>query len=147
MPQTVEISLRIPSLRVRHEVTEAMQTISNSDVRFIKHIAVDSIPKAGTILTMEIASHGSFESVVVRSDWHEGKNLFVVACQFKNRSIAPADYQALLDAPAADRSPWHDQRLALVARNERLDTIVSTNRLRAEGFVGRTVADDGAAVH
>jgi hypothetical protein len=37
--------------------------------------------------------------VVVRSDWHEGKNLFVVACQFKNRSIAPADYQALLDAP------------------------------------------------
>ena len=99
MEHTVEISLRVPSLRVKREGKDTPETISNSDVRFIKHIAVDSIPKAGTILTMEIASHGSFESVVVRSDWHEGKNLFVVACQFKNRSIAPADYQALLDAP------------------------------------------------
>ncbi len=41
----------------------------------------------------------AFESVVVRSDWHEDKNLFVVACQYRNRSITPADYQALLDAP------------------------------------------------
>jgi len=99
MEQTVEISLRVPSLRVKREGKDAPETISNSDVRFIKHIEVASIPKAGTILTMEIASHGSFESVVVRSDWHESKNLFVIACQFKNRSIAPADYQALLDAP------------------------------------------------
>jgi hypothetical protein len=36
---------------------------------------------------------------VVRSDWHEDKNLFVIACQYGKRSIAPADYQALLDAP------------------------------------------------
>ena len=99
MIQTVEISLRVPSLRVKREGKETPETISNSDVRFIKRIEVDSIPKVGTVLTMEIASHGTFESVVVRSDWHETKNLFVVACQFRNRSIAPADYQALLDAP------------------------------------------------
>ena len=51
------------------------------------------------MLVLEIASHGSFESVVVRSDWRDDKDLFVVACQFRNRSIAPAHYQALLDAP------------------------------------------------
>ena len=99
MTQTIEISLRVPSLRVKREDKDKPETISNSDVRFIKRIDVDSIPKAGTVLTMEIASHGSFESVVVRSDWHEDKNLFVVACQYRNRSIAQADYQALVDAP------------------------------------------------
>ena len=98
MVQTVEISLRVPSLRVKKEGKDSPETISNSDIRFIKRIDVDSIPKAGTVLTMEVASHGSFESVVVRSDWHEGKNLFVIACQYKNRSITPLDYQALLDA-------------------------------------------------
>jgi hypothetical protein len=98
MVQTVEISLRVPSLRVKREGKDTPETISNSDIRFIKRVDVDSIPKAGTVLTMEVASHGSFESVVVRSDWHEGKNLFVIACQYKNRSITPTDYQALLDA-------------------------------------------------
>ena len=98
MAQTIEISLRVPSLRVKREGKDTPETISNSDVRFIKRIEVDSIPKVGTVLVMEIASHGSFESVVVRSDWHEDKNLFVVACQYRNRSIAAADYQALLDA-------------------------------------------------
>ena len=98
MIQTVEISLRVPSLRVKRDGKDAPETISNSDIRFIKRIDVDSIPKNGTVLTMEIGSHGSFESVVVRSDWHEEKNLFVIACQYKNRSITPTDYQALLDS-------------------------------------------------
>lgn len=99
MVQTVEISLRVPSLRVKREGKDTPETISNSDVRFVKRIDVDGIPKAGTVLVMEIASRGSFESVVVRSDWHEDKNLFVIACQYRNRSIAFADYQALVDAP------------------------------------------------
>jgi hypothetical protein len=99
MVQTVEISLRVPSLRVKREGKDTPETISNSDVRFVKRIEVDSIPKAGTVLTMEMAPQGSFESVVVRSDWHEDKNLFVIACQYRNRSITPGDYQALLDAP------------------------------------------------
>ena len=95
MVQTVEISLRVPSLRVKREGKDTPETISNSDVRFIKRIEVDSIPNAGTVMVMDIASHGSFESVVVRSDWHESKNMFVVACQYRNRSITPVEYQAL----------------------------------------------------
>jgi len=99
MAQTIEISLKVPSLRVKREGKDAPETISNGDVRFVKRIEVDSIPKTGTVMVMEIASHGSFESVVVRSDWHEDKSLFVVACQFRNRSIPATQYQALLDAP------------------------------------------------
>ena len=52
MSQTVEISLRIPSLRVRKEETDTLETINNSDIRFSKQIEVDSIPKPGVVLTM-----------------------------------------------------------------------------------------------
>ena len=96
MAQTVEISLRIPSLRIKRE--DKTETISNSDVRFSKRIELDSIPKAGVVLAMSMSGGEPFECEVVRSDWHEDKNLFVIACQYKNRSITPVDYQALLDS-------------------------------------------------
>ena len=96
MAQTVEISLRIPCLRVQRE--EKAETISNSDVRFIKHVELDSIPKAGVVLAMSMSAGESFDCEVVRSDWHEDKNIFVVTCRYTKRSITPASYQALLDS-------------------------------------------------
>jgi hypothetical protein len=39
-----------------------------------------------------------FECEVVRSDWHEDKNIFVITCRYMKRSISPASYQALLDS-------------------------------------------------
>ena len=98
MTQTVEISLRIPSLRVRREGTEAPETIANSDVRFGKRIEVKAIPKPGDILTMTVSSGGTFECDVVRSDWQHDKNMFVVSCRYSKRSISPAEYQALVGA-------------------------------------------------
>jgi hypothetical protein len=98
MPQTVEISLRIPSLRVRREDTDALETINNSDVRFSKQIEVDTIPKPGAMLSMEISSGERFDCQVVRSDWHDDKNMFVVACRYAKRSVSPAEYHALMHA-------------------------------------------------
>ena len=105
MAQIVEISLKVPSLRVRREGKDTPETISNSDVRFSKRIELDSIPKTGAMLTMELGGSGSFECEVTRSDWHHDKNLFVIACRYAKRSIAPADYQALLDAPDWELKP------------------------------------------
>ena len=99
MAQTVEISLRIPSLRVRREGKDQPETIPNSDVRFCKQVDLESVPKAGEVLRMNVATGDSFECEVVRSDWHDDKNMFVVACRYTKRSIAPADYEALLNAP------------------------------------------------
>src|ERR1700741_3401829 len=99
MSQIVEISLRIPSLRIRKEGTDVPQTITNSDVRFSKQIEVERVPKTGSILQMTVGSGQPFECEVVRSDWHEDKNMFVVACRYAKRSISPADYQALMNAP------------------------------------------------
>jgi hypothetical protein len=98
MPQTVEISLRIPSLRVRREDTDALETINNSDVRFCKHIEVDSIPKPGVVLTMATSANEKFECEVVRSDWHHDKNMFVIACRYSKRSVSPAEYHALMNS-------------------------------------------------
>ena len=99
MAATVEISLRIPSLRVRREGKDEAETIANSDVRFSKQVELDAVPKAGDLLVMTVGAGGTFECQVVRSDWHEAKNMFVVACRYAKRSISPADYEALMNAP------------------------------------------------
>jgi hypothetical protein len=98
MAQTVEISLRVPSLRVRREGKDAPETIANSDIRFIKQVTLDTIPKPGEILPMVVSSGEAFDCEVVRSDWHHDKNMFVIACRYSKRSITPADYQAFLDS-------------------------------------------------
>jgi hypothetical protein len=99
MSQISEINLRIPSLRVRREGKEAPETIANADVRFCRQIELDAIPKAGQVLTLEIEPGRRFECEVVRSEWRDDKNMFVIACRYSNRSITPADYQAFLDSP------------------------------------------------
>ena len=98
MPQTVEISLRIPSLRVRRDGTETLETINNSDVRFCKQIEIESIPKPGIVLTMATSADLRFECEVLRSDWHHDKNMFVIACRYAKRSVSTADYHALINS-------------------------------------------------
>src|SRR5262245_4493333 len=98
MPQTVEISLKIPSLRLPAGVNPA-QTIANDDVRFSKQIELERIPKPGDVLDMSVYSGGTFACTVVRSDWHHDKNCFVIACRYSKRSITHAEYQALVSSP------------------------------------------------
>src|SRR4029078_12248173 len=93
-----EISLRIHSLRVSREGKDSPETISNGDVRFVKHVELERVPKAGDVLTMTIGSEVSFQCEVVRSDWQDDKNMFVTACRYSKRSISEAQYQALMDA-------------------------------------------------
>lgn len=98
MAQTVEISLRIPSLRVRKEGKDAPETITNSDVRFTKQMELEAVPKPGQVLRMAVGSGDPFECEVVRSDWHDDKNMFVVACRYAKRSISPGEYEAFMNA-------------------------------------------------
>ena len=93
-----EISLRIPSLRVRREGKDSPETISNNDIRFIKRVELERVPKSGDLLTMTIGSEASFQCEVVASNWHDDKNMFVTACRYSKRSISEAEYQALLNA-------------------------------------------------
>ena len=99
MTHTVEISLRIPSLRARREGQENPVTIANDGVRFIKHVELEAVPRPGDVLTMTIGSGGTFQCEVVRTEWHDENNRFVTACRYSRRSISEAEYQALMDAP------------------------------------------------
>jgi hypothetical protein len=99
--QIVEINLRIPSLRIRREGQENPETISNSEVRFTKKVEVETIPKIGEVLEMSMGPGASqrFQCEVVRGEWHESKNCFVIACRYSKRSISPAEYQTLTESP------------------------------------------------
>ena len=96
MPQIVQISLRLPSLRIRVSEGAEPTTVDNSDVRFTKQIEVQSIPKPGETLSMSIDNGETFPCEVVQANWRDDKNMFVVACRYSKRSISPADYEALM---------------------------------------------------
>ncbi len=98
MSQIVEISLRIPSLRITRKDTEAPRIINNAEIRFCKQIEVASIPKRGVVLTMSTSFGVTFDYEVLRSDWHHDKNMFVIACRYAKRSVSAADYQAFMGA-------------------------------------------------
>jgi hypothetical protein len=99
MPQTVEIRLRIPSLRAHGQQTDSPSVIANDDVRFIKQVELAQIPRRGELLTMTTESGATFQCEVVRSDWHDDKNMFVIACRYARRTISEAEYRGLMDAP------------------------------------------------
>ncbi len=78
--------------------------IDHSMVRFKKMLSVPSIPKPGEPLPL-VSSGRTFESKVVRADWHEGRELFVVACQYASRSISPDEYAAIMGDPEWEMKP------------------------------------------
>ncbi len=73
--------------------------IDHSQFRFRKVIELPAIPKAEEMLDLTTASGKVLPARVVRSDWNEDRGLFVVSCQYANRSIAAEDYHALADDP------------------------------------------------
>jgi hypothetical protein len=106
MSQVVEISLRIPSLRIAGEDADAPRVINNAQVRFCKQVEVESIPKPGVVLTMPGGLGAAFDYEVVRADWHHEKNMFVIACRYAKRSVSAAAYHAFMIAP-----DWHVRSL------------------------------------
>jgi hypothetical protein len=97
MPQIVEINLRLPSLRIKEDGGEP-RIINNGDVRFTKNVELQSIPKPGDRLTLS-ADELTFPCEVIQANWHESKNIFVVACKFDRRSISPDEYRAISNSP------------------------------------------------
>jgi hypothetical protein len=99
MTQTVEVRLKIPSLRAQREGTDSPSKIANDDVRFVKQVSLEGIPQAGDVLTMTIGSAATFQCQVVRSEWHDDRNMFVIACRYAKRTISEAEYRGLMEAP------------------------------------------------
>jgi len=104
MSREVEVSLRIPNPKVR-PLDENGYPIDLGGVRFKAIVTVPALPKPGESLPLATTCGKTIESKVVRSDWDEGRGLFVVACQYANRSISQEEYAALADDPVWEAKP------------------------------------------
>jgi hypothetical protein len=98
MPIAVEVNLRLPNISVR-PADEPARVISNAEVRFIKMIDVQALPRVGDTLELSTRGGYGFGVVVKRLDWHEEKGLFVVGCQFAKRSMPLEAYESVRADP------------------------------------------------
>jgi hypothetical protein len=74
--------------------------IDHSSMRFRKIIEVQRMPKPGDLLELTTASGRTLKATVARADLDEPRSLFVLSCQYSERSITPDDYAALSNDPA-----------------------------------------------
>ena len=97
MEQVIEVNLRIPNMKVR-ALDESGYPIDHSTIRFKKIMHVPAIPKVGQSLHLS-ASDKTVQANVVGVVWSDDRGMFVVACQYANRSITPEEYGALVSDP------------------------------------------------
>jgi hypothetical protein len=104
MSREVEVSLRVPNMKVR-ALDENGYPIDHASVRFKKLITVPSIPKPDDILELTTRSGKPFPARVVRADWNESRALFILSCQYGNRAISAEEYAALANDPDWELKP------------------------------------------
>ena len=98
MSMPVEVRLRVPNMKVR-VLDENGYPIDHSAMRFRKVIDVPKIPKADEPIELTTRSGRTLQAKVVRADWSEDRGMFLLACQYANRSITAEDYGALASDP------------------------------------------------
>ena len=100
----VEINLRIP--RVKDPVKdESGYPVDNGQVRYIRRLTVPALPKPQTLLQLPTSAGAVVECEVIRADWNDGKNLFVVYTTYSKRSIPSDQYLALVRDPSWEMRP------------------------------------------
>ena len=98
MSMPVEVHLRVPNMKVR-VLDENGYPIDHSSMRFRKVLEVPKIPKPDETLDLATQSGRVVQAKVVRADWNEDRGLFVLSCQYVNRSITAEEYGALASDP------------------------------------------------
>jgi hypothetical protein len=98
MSMPVEVRLRVPNMKVR-ALDEHGYPIDHSAMRFRKVIDVPKIPKPDEPIELTTRSGRTLQAKVVRADWSEDRGMFLLSCQYANRSITAEDYGALASDP------------------------------------------------
>ena len=102
MVMDVEIELRIPTLTVKKD-DGSTGRIDNSLVRLKKVIQVPSFPPLGSTIELSAGPGLAFQCTIARADWHEQKQLFVLACKYPRR-LLPHEYELFLADPTWQRT-------------------------------------------
>jgi hypothetical protein len=98
MSMPVEVRLRVPNMKAR-ALDESGYPIDHASMRFRRVIELPKIPKPDEMLDLSTSSGKTLQARVVRADWNEGLGLFVLSCQYANRSITAEEYGALTSDP------------------------------------------------
>ena len=94
----VEIELRVPTLTL-NKGDDTPGRIDNTHVRFKKVVQVPTFPPPGSTIQLTAGSDLAFECTIARADWHEEKQLFVLACKYPKQRIIQSEYESLLNDP------------------------------------------------
>lgn len=100
----VEINLRIPAVKDPIKSSDGWP-INNADIRFVKRIEVPKLPKPGDLIELTARPDVLFQGSVTRSDWHDEKEMFVVACRYALPSIPRPQYLSLMADSEWTRRP------------------------------------------
>jgi hypothetical protein len=94
----IEVRLRIPKNSKVPLLDDTGYPLDTAAVRFRKLMTVDTIPKAGESIELTAGGH-ALPASVVRADWSDADGMFVVACQYAQRSISVEEQNALVNDP------------------------------------------------
>jgi hypothetical protein len=100
----VEINLQIPTVKDPIKNADGWP-VNNADIRFIKCIDLTPLPKPGDLIDLTVRPNHVIQASVTRRDWHEEKEMFVLACRYALRSIPRPQYLALTEDPDWTRRP------------------------------------------
>lgn len=98
MSKPIDVRLRIPKNSKVPLLDPAGYPLDTASVRFQKAMTVPAIPKAGEVLDL-VAGGLTLPATVVRADWSDAEEKFVVACQYSRRSITVEEQNALVADP------------------------------------------------
>jgi hypothetical protein len=99
MSKSIEVRLRVPQNRKAPLRDDSGYPLDTANVRFRKVMEVAAIPKAGESIDL-VAEGQTLRATVVRTDWSDADDRFVVACQYAQRSISVEEQNALVADPA-----------------------------------------------
>ena len=100
-----EVRLRVPNMKDRVKNADGYP-IDHGEMRFRKIIEVPGIPHAADLLELTTRSGCVLHASIVRVDLDEPRQLFVLSCQYSERTITPDVYAALANDP-----DWHLKHL------------------------------------
>jgi hypothetical protein len=98
MSKLIEVRLRIPKNSKAPLLDEGGYPLDTAAVRFKKVMTVAAIPKAGEAIELTAGSR-TLPATVAQANWSEADGLFVVACQYAQRSITTDEQNALVADP------------------------------------------------
>ena len=98
MSKSIEVRLRIPQNRKAPLRDDGGYPLDIASVRFRKLMTVPAIPKPGESIVL-VAEGQTLQATVLRADWSDAENKFIVACQYAQRSITVEEQNALVADP------------------------------------------------